>query len=369
MVSVLVGGGVALLVSLIGTWVAVVLFTRIGAGQPIRADGPATHHIKRGTPTMGGLVIIVSVVVGYFAAKLATRSEPSASGMLLLLLLVGLGVVGFLDDYLKVSRQNSQGLHGRAKMLGQTVVAVAFAVTALRPELADHRSNAPASTHVSFLRDITWLTLPTIVVVALIWLIVTGTSNAVNLADGLDGLAAGALTIVFGGYTLVTTWQNAHSCATAGSAGCFEVRDPLDLAVVSASLVGACLGFLWWNAPPAAIIMGDTGSLALGGALAGLAILTRTELLLLIIGGLFVAITFSVIIQVGFFKASRRFGLVRNVFRVGPGHRVFRIAPLQHHFEMLGWEQVTVVIRFWIITAICVAAGLGLFYLQWAASA
>jgi phospho-N-acetylmuramoyl-pentapeptide-transferase len=191
----------------------------------------------------------------------------------------------------------------------------------------------------------------------------------VNLADGLDGLATGASVMVFGAYTLVNIWQNNQNCATVGGANCYEVRDPLDLAVVSAAIMGACFGFLWWNASPAAIIMGDTGSLGLGGALAGLAILTRTELLLLIIGGLFVVITLSVMIQVSFFKASRRFALVRTVFRVGPQHRVFRMTPLQHHFEMLGWEQVTIVIRFWIITGLCVAAGLGVFYAQWVAGA
>jgi phospho-N-acetylmuramoyl-pentapeptide-transferase len=147
------------------------------------------------------------------------------------------------------------------------------------------------------------------------------------------------------------------------------VRDPLDLALVAAAITGACFGFLWWNASPAQIIMGDTGSLSLGGAMAGFAILTRTELLLLIIGGLFVVITLSVMLQVGFFKASRRFGIVRTVFRVRPGHRVFRMAPLQHHFELLGWEQVTVVIRFWIITGLCVAGGLGVFYAAWVARA
>jgi phospho-N-acetylmuramoyl-pentapeptide-transferase len=203
----------------------------------------------------------------------------------------------------------------------------------------------------------------------LFWVIITGTSNAVNLADGLDGLATGASILVFAAYTLVNIWQNNQSCATTPGPTCYEVRDPLDLAVIAAAITGACFGFLWWNASPAAIFMGDTGSLALGGALAGLAIMTRTELLLLIIGGLFVVITLSVMIQVSFFKASRRFGFVRAIFRVGPGHRVFRIAPLQHHFEMLGWEQVTVVIRFWIITGLCVATGLGVFYAQWVAGA
>jgi phospho-N-acetylmuramoyl-pentapeptide-transferase len=367
--SVLFGGGLALLISLLGTRVAITSFTRLGFGQPIRDDGPTSHHTKRGTPTMGGLVIIVSVVVGYFAAKIITQTQPSASALLLLFLFVGLGAVGLLDDFIKVRSQRSLGLRSRAKMIGQTVVALVFGVLALWHELADHRGNTPASTHISFLRDIQWLALPTVLAVVLFWVIITGTSNAMNLTDGLDGLATGASILVFAAYTLVNIWQNNQNCATVGGPTCYEVRDPLDLAVIAASITGACFGFLWWNASPAAIIMGDTGSLALGGALAGLAILTRTELLLLIIGGLFVVVTLSVMIQVSVFKVSRASGLFRTVFRVQAGHRVFRIAPLHHHFENLGWEQVTVVIRFWIITGLCVAAGLGVFYAQWVAGA
>jgi phospho-N-acetylmuramoyl-pentapeptide-transferase len=367
--AILFGGGLALLISLLATRWAISWFTRLGYGQPIRDDGPTSHHTKRGTPTMGGLVIIVSAVIAYFLAKIITQSQPSASALLLLFLLVGLGAVGFLDDYIKISRQRSLGLRSRAKIIGQTVVAVAFGVMALWPGLEDDRGNTPASTHVSFLRDIPWLALPTAVAVVLFWVIITGTSNAMNLTDGLDGLATGASILVFAAYTLVNIWQNNQSCATTPGPTCYEVRDPLDLAVVAAAITGACFGFLWWNASPAAIIMGDTGSLALGGALAGLAIMTRTEMLLLIIGGLFVVITLSVMIQVSVFKVSRASGLFRRVFRVEAGHRVFRIAPLHHHFEMLGWEQVTVVIRFWIITGLCVATGLGVFYAQWVAGA
>jgi phospho-N-acetylmuramoyl-pentapeptide-transferase len=367
--SVLFGGGLALLISLLGTRVAITWFTRWGWGQEIRDDGPTSHHTKRGTPTMGGLVIIFSVVVGYFAAKIITQSEPSASALLLLFLFVGLGAVGFLDDFIKIRRQRSLGLRSRAKMIGQTVVALVFGVLALWHELADYRGNTPASTHISFLRDIQWLVLPTVLAVVLFWVIITGTSNAMNLTDGLDGLATGASILVFAAYMLVNIWQNGQSCATAPGPTCYEVRDPLDLAVVAAAITGACFGFLWWNASPAAIFMGDTGSLALGGALAGLAIMTRTELLLLIIGGLLVVVTLSVMIQVSVFKVSRASSLFRRVFRVQAGHRVFRIAPLHHHFENLGWEQVTVVIRFWIITGLCVAAGLGVFYAQWVAGA
>ena len=365
--AILFGGGLSLLISLLGTRYAIRVLSNRGYGQEIRDDGPTTHHTKRGTPTMGGIVVILASVVGYFVAKLVTFQMPSASALLLLFLFVGLGTVGFLDDFIKISRQRNLGLRSRAKMIGQTVVALAFGILAVSPVLEDDRGKTPASQHISFIRDFDSWALPTALVVLLFWLIVTGTSNATNLADGLDGLTIGASAMVFGAYTMMNIWQNSQSCAIEPGAACYEVRDPLDLAVVAASIMGACFGFLWWNASPAQIFMGDTGSLALGGAMAGFAIMTRTELLLLIIGGLFVAITLSVMIQVSVFKLSRASGLFRSVFRVSPGHRVFRMTPLHHHFEMLGWEQVTITIRFWIVTGLCVATGLGIFYAEWVA--
>ncbi|PWN03578.1 phospho-N-acetylmuramoyl-pentapeptide-transferase [Nocardioides silvaticus] len=359
MLAILLGGGIALLVSLLGTRVAIRLFTKWGYGQEIRDDGPTSHHTKRGTPTMGGVVIIASVVLGYGMAKLITADAPSASALLLLFLFVGMGMVGFLDDFIKIYKQRSLGLRSKAKMVGQTVVALVFGVLALAPWLEDENNRAPASEKISFLREIDWLALPMVLALLLVWLLVTGFSNAVNLADGLDGLAAGASVMVFGAYTLVNIWQNNQFCQDEPSASCYNVRDPLDLAIIAAAITGACFGFLWWNASPAKIFMGDTGSLALGGALAGLAILTRTELLLIVLGGLFVLETASVMLQVSWFKATKKL--------TGVGRRVFRIAPIHHHFEMLGWEQVTVVIRFWIITGLCVATGLGLFYAEWVA--
>ena len=357
--AILFGGGLALLISLLGTRVAITYFTKWGYGQEIRDDGPTSHHTKRGTPTMGGVVIIAATVIAYFTAKLLTWTPPSASALLLLFLFVGMGMVGFLDDFIKISKQRSLGLRSKAKMVGQTVIAVIFGWLALSGMLEDDNGRTPASLKVSFLREIDWLVLPTILAIALIWLIVTATSNAVNLADGLDGLATGASVMVFGAYTLVNIWQNNQFCQEDPSATCYNVRDPLDLAVIAAALTGACFGFLWWNASPAAIFMGDTGSLALGGALAGFAILTRTELLLIILGGIFVLETVSVMMQVTWFKATKRV--------TGVGRRIFRIAPIHHHFEMLGWEQVTVVIRFWIITGLFVATGLGVFYAEWVA--
>ncbi len=366
MKAILLGGGLALLFSLLGTRAAIPLFTQLGYGQEIRDDGPTSHHTKRGTPTMGGVVIIASAVLGYFLAELITQTEPSASALLLLFLFVGMGMVGFLDDFIKISKQRSLGLRSKAKMVGQTVIALVFGWLALSHMLEDGRHVSPASHDLSFIRDLDFA-LPPVVAIALIWVMITGTSNAVNLTDGLDGLATGACAMVFGAYMLVNIWQNNQNCATRPGPACYEVRDPLDLALVAAAITGACFGFLWWNAPPAQIFMGDTGSLSLGGALAGFAIMTRTEFLLVILGGLFLVITLSVMLQVGFFKLSRRSGVVRKVFRVGPGHRVFRMAPLQHHFELLGWDQVTIVIRFWIITGLCVAAGLGIFYAAWVA--
>ncbi len=352
--AILLGGGIALLISLLGTRVVINLFTQWGGyGQEIRDDGPTSHHTKRGgTPTMGGVVIILAAVIGYFAAKLITLTSPSASALLLLFLFVGMGLVGFLDDFIKISKQRSLGLRSKAKMAGQTVIALVFGWLALSPMLEDENGRTPASEKVSFLRELDWFVLPTILAILLIWLFVAGFSNAVNLTDGLDGLAAGASVMVFGAYTLVNIWQNNQFCQDDPSATCYNVRDPLDLAIIAAAITGACFGFLWWNASPAKIFMGDTGSLALGSALAGFAILTRTELLLVVLGGLFVLETVSVMMQVGFFKLTK-------------GKRIFRMAPIHHHFEMLGWEQVTVVIRFWIITGLFVATGLGIFYAEW----
>jgi phospho-N-acetylmuramoyl-pentapeptide-transferase len=355
--AILFGGGIALLISLLGTRVAITLFTRWGYGQEIREDGPTTHHTKRGTPTMGGVVIISATVVGYFAAKLLTLDAPSASGLLLIFLFFGMGLVGFLDDFIKIVKQRNLGLRSKAKMIGQTVIALVFGALALSPWLEDENGRTPASDKISFLREVDWLVLPTVLTLLLIWLFVTGFSNAVNLTDGLDGLAAGASVMVFGAYTLVNIWQNNQFCQEDPSSTCYNVRDPLDLAIIAAAITGACFGFLWWNASPAKIFMGDTGSLSLGGALAGFAILTRTEVLLVLLGGLFVLETLSVMLQVSWFKATKRI--------TGTGKRVFRIAPIHHHFEMLGWEQVTVVIRFWIITGLFVATGLGVFYAEW----
>ena len=210
--AILFGGGLALLISLLGTRVAINLFTKWGYGQEIRDDGPTSHHTKRGTPTMGGVVIILATVVGYFGALLITQTPPSASALLLLFLFVGMGLVGFLDDYIKISKQRSLGLRSKAKMIGQTLIAVVFGGLALSPWLEDENGVTPASQNISFLRDISWLALPMGLAVLLIWLIIVGTSNGVNLTDGLDGLATGACTMVFAAYMIVNIWQGNQFC-------------------------------------------------------------------------------------------------------------------------------------------------------------
>ncbi|GAB3111635.1 phospho-N-acetylmuramoyl-pentapeptide-transferase [Janibacter alkaliphilus] len=359
MKAVLIAASVSLVVALFGTPMFIRLLVKQGYGQFIRDDGPTSHHTKRGTPTMGGAVIIGATVLAYLVAHLVLWYPPSWSGILVLFLMVGLGLVGFADDYIKISKQRSLGLRSWEKLLGQTAVAVAFAVLALQfPNDADL---TPASTRISFVRDTAFdlaFAGPLVgTALFIVWanLMIAGTSNGVNLTDGLDGLATGASVMVFAAYLVVGVWQFNQACGLAPSTKCYEVRDPLDLAVVAAAGMGACFGFLWWNGSPAKIFMGDTGSLALGGALAGLAITSRTELLIVILGGLFVTITLSVIIQVASFKAT--------------GKRVFRMAPLQHHFELLGWQEVTIVIRFWIIAGLFVALGLGLFYAEWVVGA
>ena len=347
--GILSAGALAFLFAFFGTPAAIKLLVKKGYGQFIRDDGPTSHHTKRGTPTMGGTVIIASVIASYFLTHLITQRSVTISALLVLGLMTGLGAVGFLDDWLKVSRQRSLGLRARTKMLGQSVVAIGFAVAGLN--FPDERGLTPVSLNLSTVRD-TSIKLGVVIVIIWVFFMVTATSNGVNLTDGLDGLATGAAVMSFGAFILIGVWEFGQSCAISAGAKCYEVRDPLDLAVLAAALSGSCFAFLWWNASPAKIFMGDTGSLALGGALAGLAITTRTQLLLLLLGGLFAVITLSVILQVAYFKISR-------------GKRIFRMAPLQHHFELMGWGEVTIVIRFWIIAGILVAAGLGLFYGAW----
>jgi phospho-N-acetylmuramoyl-pentapeptide-transferase len=350
--GVFVAAGVALAVSILLTPYLIRFFARQGFGQEIRADGPKSHQTKRGTPTMGGVAILLAIWVGYLVAHLLTGEPMTASALLVLFLTTALGVVGFVDDFLKLRRRRNLGLNKTSKIVGQVLTATIFSILALR--FANARNLTPASEYLSFVRDIAVLGFGVVGFVVLCNLIVAAWSNAVNLTDGLDGLAAGTAAMVLATYTIIGFWQFRNSCSITAAAGCYEVRDPLDVAIVAAAAMGGCIGFLWWNAAPARIFMGDTGSLALGGLLAGLSMVTKTELLLVVMGGVFVVEALSVSLQIIVFRSTRR--------------RLFRMAPFHHHFELAGWAETTVIIRFWLLAAICAALGLGIFYSEWLAA-
>ena len=350
--GILLAGGISALFAFFATPVLIKYLSKKGFGQFIREDGPTTHHTKRGTPTMGGLILISASTLGYGLSHVITSIAMTTSALLVLGLVIALGFVGFIDDYLKVAKKRSLGLTAWQKIFGQVIAASGFAYAGL--QFPDRDGLTPISTNLSTVRD-TSIKLSIVLVIIWVVFMVLGTSNGVNLTDGLDGLATGAAVMVFIAFILIGVWEFGQSCAVSPGLKCYNVRDPLDLAVLAAAFAGACGGFLWWNASPAKIFMGDVGSLALGGALAGIAITLRIQLLLAVLGFLFVLITASVIIQVAYFKISG-------------GKRVFKMAPLQHHFELLGWGEVTIVIRFWIIASLGIAAGLGLFYAQWVVS-
>lgn len=360
MLQIFIAGAVAFLVSVFFTPFLIKKFSAEGLGQEIREEGPKSHFKKRGTPTMGGIAILAGIVLGYLGAVivglLTTGAGPGVSGWLVLGLTLALGGLGFADDYIKLVKGRNLGLNAKAKLAGQLASAVIFGLLIL--QFPNSNGLTPGSTHLSFLRDLPTFDLAiggavigTILFLIFIYIVISAWSNAVNLTDGLDGLAGGVTAIVMATYALITFWQFRNSCANGAAVGCYAVRDPLDLAMLASAALGACLGFLWWNAAPAKIFMGDTGSLALGGLVAGLSITTQTELLMVLVGIVFVAEAASVVIQVVFFKTT--------------GKRVFRMAPIHHHFENGGWAETTVVIRFWLIAVLAALTGFGLFYGQW----
>jgi len=330
----LIAAAVSMMVSLFGTKLLLKWLTEHKIGQPIRSDGPEGHRTKAGTPTMGGVAIVSGAVLGYVISDFF-GGIYTIRGIFVLMCIVGGGAVGLLDDWIKVVAARNRGLNKRAKTIGLLVVAVGFAF------LMTQFTNV--STTVAFTRfdnpgwdlgRVGWMVWAVVLIVA--------TTNSVNLTDGLDGLAAGASVICFAAFTLISFWQFRHLQDYNNPAA-------LDLAVISAAMVGGIVGFLWWNAAPAQIFMGDAGALAIGSGLAALALSTGTHLLLPIIGGLFVVETVSVIAQIIVFH---RFG----------GRRLLLMAPIHHHFELLGWPETTVIVRLWIMSGLCTAVGLGIFY-------
>ncbi|MDP9022113.1 MAG: phospho-N-acetylmuramoyl-pentapeptide-transferase [Actinomycetota bacterium] len=336
--AVLFAAALSFVASIVITPAVIRYFRGQGFGQLIREDAEHLHAAKAGTPTMGGAAIVLAALIGYLAARV-TGVRITPTGLLVLGTFVGMGAVGFLDDFIKIRLNRNLGLSKTAKFVGQALVAMTFAY--LGPNFGG------VSQRLSFVSEF-GEPLPAALFFAWVFVMMSGTSNAVNLTDGLDGLAAGASVQVLAAYALVAFWQFRHPLA-------YDVHpnDAIDLAVVAAAGMAACAGFLWWNAPPAKVFMGDTGSLALGGLLAALALATSTQLLLVTLGGIFVIETVSVIAQVIAYR--------------GFGRRVLRMAPLHHHFEMQGWQETTVIVRFWIIAGIGVAVGLGIFYAEFLA--
>jgi phospho-N-acetylmuramoyl-pentapeptide-transferase len=352
--GILLATAVAMLFGLVATPWVIDLFRARGVGQLIREDGPAAHFVKHGTPTMGGLVLLIAATFGYLAAHVRFDGFTiqfqgvSRAGVLVLGAAWGLGLIGAIDDVAKIRRRRSLGLNKRAKLVGQTLVGFALAYAAMQwtgivGEVSWSGSSLPGLP-----------TLPQAVFAGWVVLMIVGASNAVNLTDGLDGLASGSSAMAFFVFVIIAFWEfrNPHVYPQLEPVGTSGL---LDIAIVSAALLGACIGFLWWNAAPARIFMGDTGSLALGGALAALSLFTRTQLLLGVIGGLFVIETVSVIMQI----------IAYRVFR---GRRVFAMAPLHHHFELRGWAEFTVIVRFWLVAALAAGFGLALFYMDFLAS-
>jgi phospho-N-acetylmuramoyl-pentapeptide-transferase len=335
--EVLLAGAIALLAAGLGTPLLIRWLRSNGIGQQIREDGPQGHLTKAGTPTMGGLALIGAAVIGYLSCHLVgTFTQRGIIGMATI---CAAAFIGLVDDWIKVTRRRSLGLNKRAKFGAQLLVAVAFAVLCV--------TDLKVDTHLSFTRSTsTNIDLGRVGWVIMAVLIILAATNAVNLTDGLDGLAAGSSAFTFATFTVIGIYQFKHFSLYGNPA-------PLDEAALAAAMIGACAGFLWWNAAPAKIFMGDTGSLGIGAGVAVLTLLENVDLLLPIVGGLFVIETLSVILQVGSFRLFHR--------------RIFRMAPIHHHFELLGWPETTVIIRFWILAAGFTSLALGAFYADFVA--
>jgi phospho-N-acetylmuramoyl-pentapeptide-transferase len=331
-IRLLFAAAIAIAVSLIGTRLLIDWLTRMRMGQPIHEDLRG-HLTKAGTPTMGGVAIVAGAGLGWLISDFFGGTY-TRRGILVIALMGGAGLVGLVDDWLKVSQARNLGLNKRAKFSGLVLVSVLFVVCVMR---FTHIATTLALTRFDYpglqLHTVGWALWAIFMILAI--------TNGVNLTDGLDGLAAGSAIFGFAAFVVIGFWGFRHQSI-------YGDQSFLDLAVVSASMLGACTGFLWWNAAPAKIFMGDTGSLAIGAALAGLGLSTNTQLLLILICGLYVAETVSVILQVGSFKLT--------------GRRVFRMAPIHHHFELGGWPETTIIVRFWILAGLCTALALGIYY-------
>ena len=359
LIALIIGILVSLLVTIAGTPMLIHLVHRLHYGQYIRQDGPKSHLVKRGTPTMGGVAIVLAIVLGWGASALyryvRSGAVPSLSAMLVLFAMLSMGLLGFIDDFAKVRKKQNLGLSVHAKFIGQFIFATIYAVLAL---IIPTKSGFPsAQAGMSFIEkpffDFRFAGGVVAAIIFVIWVnfLMTAWTNAVNLADGLDGLASGSSMIAFAGYAIIAFWESYHIKGGTHEGFSYAVSDPLDLTIIACCAAVACFGFLWYNSNPATIFMGDTGSLALGGLFAALSIATHTEFLAIIIGGLYVIEVMSDIIQVTSFKLTHK--------------RVFKMAPIHHHFELLGWSESKVVVRFWMIEFLFMIVGLMMFYVDW----
>jgi phospho-N-acetylmuramoyl-pentapeptide-transferase len=333
-VALLLAACLAGATAIFGTKVLMDLLIARGVGQPIHEDMPEGHTVKAGTPPMGGVAVVAAAVVGYLFAHVRSGLLFTRTGLLVMGCIVGAGLVGLLDDWIKVSNERNAGLSRRAKTVGLILVAVAFAVatvlwTDVETTLSFTRWNSPGWE----LGNAGWCAWAVLLIYA--------TTNGVNLADGLDGLAAGSAVFAFSCLMAIGFWAFRHFDT-------YQINHALDIAVVAAAMVGACAGFLWWNAAPARIFMGDTGSLAIGAGVASIVLVLNVQLLLPIVGALYVTESLSVILQVSSFRLFKR--------------RVFRMAPIHHHFELGGWPETTIIVRFWLLAGACTAIALGLYY-------
>jgi phospho-N-acetylmuramoyl-pentapeptide-transferase len=332
MVRVLVAVLVAMVISIVIGPKFIEFLRRKELGQFIREEGPAGHVVKQGTPTMGGVLIVLAASLAFLAL-----SRYTAAALTVFFTTVACGAIGFLDDFIKLRHRRSLGLRGRWKLLLLALTTAVVAYVAHRLELPSTDDTSIYLPLVDWHLPLSWVWYP------FLFLVIAGAANGVNLTDGIDGLAAGTGIIALFTFTAISVFTYVRT----GQVG-EQSLVSLDLAILGGALIGAAIGFLWYNAFPAEVIMGDTGSMAIGGALATFAIMTKTEILLLFIGGIFVVEALSVMLQVFSFKYL--------------GRRVFLIAPIHHHFEMKAWSETKIMVRFWIVTGILCAAGFALYY-------
>ena len=347
MIALIIGILVSFIVTIVGTPLLIRLVHRLHYGQYIRQDGPQSHLVKRGTTTLGGVVINLAILLGWLSSAIyrycRSGDVPSPSALLVLFAMLSMGMLGFIDDFAKVRKKQSEGLTVRGKFIGQFVLATIYAVLSLM--IPTKSGFASAQAGISFVEkpfiSFEFAGRVAAIILFVIWVnfLMAAWSNAVNLTDGLDGLAAGSSMIAFVGYAVIAFWESYHLKGDNRGGFAYAVSDPLDLTIIAVCAAVACLGFLWYNTNPASIFMGDTGSLALGGYAASLALVMQMPLFIVIVGFIYLAEVLSVMIQVGYFKKTH-------------GKRIFRMAPIHHHFELGGWSETRVVTVFTTVTVI-----------------